>query len=262
MKFQILAIFVFAVLSAVTTSDAGGEEVGLMKFLEKERKEIREEQKMMREMLQRETARLEKEDRNLHKRNDKLQRQNDEQKQRIDKQNEDNAKQNKEIVKQSEENRKLSEEMAKQSEEMAKLRDQNQKLHEKLRQADTKIDTKIDSNDTAMRQKDQNINTELKKLIKSEITNFLINERICVGARINFWGGSPPSNTDVDHVVNFGYTFPRNPVVSTALTEVGVNNQAKSAADLRVKSISTSSAVLQTYRYENTYFYGTWLACL
>merc|ERR1719228_483719 len=67
--------------------------------------------------------------------------------------------------------------MAKQNEVIAKLQSQNRKLHKKLRQADSKIDSKLDSKvDTAMRQKDQNINTELKKLIKSEITNFLIND--------------------------------------------------------------------------------------
>merc|ERR1712142_570309 len=137
-----------------------------------------------------------------------LERQDDEQREQI-------ANQSKEIIQQKAELVNQKQRIDKQNEEMAKLRDQNRKLHAKLRQADSKIrqaDSKFDSRiNEAIRQKDQNLTAELKKLMKSEITNFLINERICVGGEIDFWNHGP-SDRWVDHVVQYGYEFPRKPI--------------------------------------------------
>ena len=70
--------------------------------------------------------------------------------------------------------------------EMAKLRDQNRKLHAKLRQADSKINQVVRQKDqngslefntkmkSAIRQND--VHSELKKIIKSEISDFLISK--------------------------------------------------------------------------------------
>merc|ERR1712142_1280372 len=228
---NVLVFFVVAILAAVSTSDTG--EVGLMKFLEKERKERREEQEVIREIFKKENARLEKEDQHLHKRNDQLQRQDDEQREQI-------ANQSKEIIQQKAELVNQKQRIDKQNEEMAKLRDQNRKLHAKLRQADSKIrqadskirqaDSKFDSRiNEAIRQKDQNLTAELKKLMKSEITNFLINERICVGGEIDFWNHGP-SDRWVDHVVQYGYEFPRKPIVSASLKRIGVYSDVNTNA--------------------------------
>merc|ERR1712142_1370901 len=214
---NVLVFFVVAILAAVSTSDT--VEVGLMKFLEKERKERREEQNVIREIFKRENARLEKEDQHLHKRNDQLERQDDEQREQI-------ANQSKEIIQQKTELVHQKRRIDKQNEEMAKLRDQNRKLHAKLRQADSKIDSRINE---AIRQKDQNLTAELKKLMKSEITNFLMNERICVGGEIDFWNHGP-SDRWVDHVVQYGYEFPRKPIVSASLKRIGVYSDVNTNA--------------------------------
>merc|ERR1712142_634317 len=255
---NVLFFFVVAILAAVSTSDTG--EVGLMKFLEKERKERREEQEVIREIFKKENARLEKEDQHLHERNDQLQRQDDEQREQI-------ANQSKEIIQQKAELVNQKQRIDKQNEEMAKLRDQNRKLHAKLRQADSKIrqaDSKFDSRiNQAIRQKDQNLTAELKKLMKSEITNFLINERICVGGEIQFWDSLLPEDRWVDHVVQYGYEFPREPIVSASLKRLFLGNTDEYVqAYIKIKSVSNSSAVIQTYRWAANWFYVSWLACL
>merc|ERR1712142_304574 len=246
---NVLFFFVVAILAAVSTSDTG--EVGLMKFLEKERKERREEQEVIREIFKKENARLEKEDQHLHKRNDQLQRQDDEQREQI-------ANQSKEIIQQKAELVNQKQRIDKQNEEMSKLRDQNRKLHAKLRQADSKIDSRINE---AIRQKDQNLTAELKKLMKSEITNFLMNERICVGGEIDFWNHGP-SDRWVDHVVQYGYEFPRKPIVSASLKRIGVYSDVNTNAYTQIKSIFNSPAVIQAYKSDRTYFHFSWLACL
>merc|ERR1712142_1225355 len=212
----------FVVAVLAAVSSTDTGEVGLMKFLEKERKERREERNAMRELFQRE---------------------NDEQKVRIDKQ----------------------------SEEMAKLHDQNRKLHAKLRQADSKIDSKIRQKDqngslefntkmkSAIRQND--VHSELKKIIKSEISEYLINERICVAGKITA-SYNAPSGKNTDHNVQFGYTFPRKPIVSTSFWDFYNKGGSATGAVVRVKSVFNSSAVIETYRYKSTHFQVSWIACL
>merc|ERR1712142_169378 len=178
-----------------------------------------------------------------------LERQDDEQREQI-------ANQSKEIIQQKTELVHQKRRIDKQNEEMAKLRDQNRKLHAKLRQADSKIRQ-------AIRQKDQNGSAELKKLIKSEITSFLINERICVGGEIQFWDSLLPEDRWVDHVVQYGYEFPREPIVSASLKRLFLGNTDEYVqAYIKIKSVSNSSAVIQTYRWAANWFYVSWLACL
>merc|ERR1712105_238670 len=72
-----------------------------------------------------------------------------------------------------------------------------------------------------MRQKDQNITQELKKLMKDQIEEYLKENKVCVAGK--FSKGSIGS-TKVDEWidVDFKYTFPRVPTFTASFNGVGV----------------------------------------
>jgi len=267
----IFKLFVTIVVFVATSAVNEGDE-SLMKILAKERKE-------MREIFQRENERLaqqaEENAKQYQLQQQKLQRQNDQLLTNLEKQDaklqQQVSKQAEEIAKQKEENAKQNQVQQHQQQINAKLHDQNRKLHQKLRRAE--METK-----NAFRQKDfkdkldmkkmihsemqqsyiqagsNNTNDtlvlELKKLIKKEINNFVMTERVCIG---DTFGVGQSERT-----VDFGYTFPRIPTVvaSSAYCRKG------DSCGALVRKVTKSSAVIQTYVSEQD-MYASWgMACL
>jgi len=157
------------------------------------------------------------------------------------------------------------------------LQEQITKLHREdlvLRRADSEIKQTIRQRDQAQDASQEQDHTELKKIVASEIKNYLINERICVGGAINstVWPDNrkkSKSNRQVqemDYEVEFGYSFPRPPTVLASIT--ALNNGRKKATDAQVyvKSVSDTSAVLHLARWRKggrgTQCSFGWLACL
>merc|ERR1712142_830793 len=246
---------IFVAFAVFTVSAVNKGEDDIMKILAKEREETREERKQltaerqeMREMFRRESARLDEEDKRQREENQQLKAQI--------------AKLDKEDKKQQKQNQKLKEENNEQQDQIAKLR-------QKLRRADAKIKQSI-------RQKDQNnslevtmvkkfirqddVHSELKKIIRNEMQTFLKEERLCVGGRRNEWLGGEIITRET---VEFGYTFPRVPTVIASLA--GVRSYGNGGAYLEVRSVSNSSAAIYIdtkWSDRKMKSFYTWLACL
>merc|ERR1711915_1098298 len=89
---------------------------------------------------------------------------------------------------------------------------------------------------------------ELRKLMKSEITNYLINEKICVSG--TFIVGK--SDEWQKERVNYGVTFPRKPTVSLSISYFWHGNPSQSAlAQVNVFEVGNSSAVVGGYTYDS-----------
>merc|ERR1712142_1249061 len=169
-KMIVKFFIVFAVTIAASAVNQG-DEVGLLTILAKERKE-------MREIFQRET--------------DQLRGKLDEQRQEDDKLHQKVDKQHAQIVKLQKENRVL--------------RRANSKINKVIRQRDIRdpnntreFDAKIKN---SLRQND--FSSELKKMMRAEIKNYLTTEKNCVaGNDVNVGYGKAGAKT-----VEFKYTFP------------------------------------------------------
>merc|ERR1712142_676145 len=264
---------IFVAFAVFTVSAVNKGEDDIMKILAKEREETREERKQltaerqeMREMFRRETARLDEEDKRQRDENQKLREQNDKLEQQDRNLKEQNDKQQAQIAKLDKEDKRMKEQNDKQQDQIAKLRRENQKL----RRADAKIKQSI-------RQKDQNnslevtmvkkfirqddVHSELQKIIRNEMQTFLKEERLCVGGRRS--GGWMTEGKQYRDTVEFGYTFPRVPTVIASL--VGVRSYGTGGASLRAESVSNSSAVIYIdTQWGNAKMWSTytWLACL
>jgi len=232
----VLGLGLFAKISAVN------ERENLMKMFSDERKEMREEQKEMRAVFQRENA--------------ELRAQNDKQAQEIDKQ----AQEIQQLHK--------------------KLHNQNKHLHEKLRQRDQKEGLELEAKirnaisqernsselenvvESVMKRsiirsgRNDSLETELKKLINSEINNFLINERICVSGFF-----VPKANGHSTRTIEFGYTFPRKPAISASLGRVfNLPNGPYGEIIVDQSTLTKSSVSIGTW--SSTYASVTWIACM
>jgi len=234
-KFYV-AIVVFVAASAVKQDDESR-----MKILAKERKEMREERKEMLGIFQRKTKRLEKEDRKLQEKNDQLQRQNDEQKKEMEKQSLQLAQQSQQMAQQSQEMKQLK---AKQSQEMKQLK---AKLRQSLRQKST-FGNEMDEFDT-----------KVKKIVKAEMNEFLISEKICVSGRVK--GGKYLDKTTT---VQFHNTFPRKPTVSASLAYIGNGgyDPSHTFASIEVVKVTTDSADIYLYKNPDMHAAVAWIACL
>merc|ERR1719228_45699 len=103
-----------------------------------------------------------------------------------------------------------------------KLQGQNIKLHKKnkklekeiikLRGADSKIQASIRQRDQLQNGTrsalDMDMDEHLKKVINSEIINFLTKEKVCISGTIH---PTQPNDKWNDHTIEFGYSFPRKP---------------------------------------------------
>jgi len=263
---------IFVAFAVFTVSAVNKGEDDIMKILAKEREEMREERKQltaerqeMREMFRRETARLDEEDKRQREENQQLKAQIAKLDKEDKRQREEKQKLKDRDDKLEQQDRNLKEQNDKQRDQIAKLRRENQKL----RRADAKIKQSI-------RQKDQNnslevtmvkkfirqddVHSELKKIIRNEMQTFLKEERLCVGGTRDKWqdGGKYYRET-----VEFGYTFPRVPTVIVSLAGV-YNEGGHGGANVGVYRVSNSSAEIYTEaRYGNKMkCIYTWLACL
>merc|ERR1712142_577273 len=207
MKTIIKFIVVIELFVAMAATNEGEEK--LMKVLAKERKEMKEVFQRENAQLRRESAQLRKEDTKLHAQVDKLHK-------HVNKQNQEMAKL-REMLRQAESKVKKSN----------RQRDQNDsleleaKIKSAIRQEDVHSELKnivksVVQTSIGQRGSNDSLERELRKLMKSEINNFIINEKMCVGGRIDRNGGEATTRT----TVQFGYTFPRKPLVSVAFTNI------------------------------------------
>jgi len=251
----------FSVLVTIAAVDEG--EGDLLKMFANERKEMRAD----------------------------FRRENDEQNQVIAEQKQNIVEQKQNIVELHNRNDEQTQEIAKQKKEIEKQKKEIEKLHKKLHQAirqrdeteNKEMEAKIRS---AIRQErhssdlehvvesvmkksilrssknnsSSGLEVELKKLIDGQIDKYLINQRICVGGKYS----NSKANQKHTQTVSFGYDFPRKPTVSASLARVNNNGGTWLAMTIRVSSITTTSATIDSYAQ-----YGggadlavSWLACL
>merc|ERR1712142_921239 len=234
MKTIIKFIVVIKLFVAMAATNEGEEK--LMNVLAKERKE-------MKEVFQRENAQLRKEDTKLHA--------------QVDKQNQEIAKLRKMLRK--------AESKVKKS---IRQRDQNDsleleaKIKSAIRQQDVyseveNIVKSVVQTSIGHRGSNDSLERELRKLMKSEINNYMINEKMCVGGVIKKSGEDAASTTTT---VQFGYTFPRKPLVSVAFSDIyggGSNNVYTS-----ILSVSKSLAVISINKYDTRWCFVSWIACM
>merc|ERR1712142_1087572 len=228
---MIVKIFiVFAVMigaSAVNQED----EVGVMTILAKERKELTEERKEIGEIFRGETERLRREDDQLRGKLDKLQGKLNKLQGKLDDQHEKNEKLRQEDDKLHQKLDKLHGQNEKQHAQIVKLQKENQvlrransKIYKVIRQRDIRdpnntreYDAKIKN---SLRQND--FSSELKKMMRAEIKNYLTTEKNCVaGTNVYVGWGTSGMKT-----VEFKHTFPRKPTVFAALSLVRVDSGA------------------------------------
>jgi len=161
-----------------------------------------------------------------------------------------------------------------------RLRAQNQKLQKevaKLRRELRKSDLRVK---TSLRQKDQNeslefekkirqsirqkdLSSELKEMMRGEIQEFLIDERICESGIINFgWVNERYSQTKT---VQFAKTFLRPPTVHASFSAYARNGRVDNdyATYLALEETTTSSVKMHITRGNDvSYFEVSWIACL
>ena len=82
-------------------------------------------------------------------------------------------------------------------------------------------------------------------------------EKMCVGGVIKKSGEDAASTTTT---VQFGYTFPRKPLVSVAFSDIyggGSNN-----VYTNILSVSKSLAVISINKYDTRWCFVSWIACM
>ena len=82
-------------------------------------------------------------------------------------------------------------------------------------------------------------------------------EKMCVGGVIKKSDGDAASTITT---VQFGYTFPRKPLVSVAFSDIyggGRNN-----AHTTILSVRKSSAVISINKYDTAWCFVSWIACM
>ena len=263
MKLNANFVFFVLIVVAAETSAADKGDGELLKVLAKERKE-------MSNIFQQENAELRRDDQKLRERDEKLHDRIDKMAEQMSKQNEQMGKQ---ISKQNEQISKLHGKNDKLQNRNKKLEQQINKLHQKLqRQADPQISPLHGSLMKTVREKDQNgtsgnvdtlkIMTELKQFVKSEIKEFLMNERICVSGKI---GGrdSGSNRVTTTHHVNFGYEFPRKPAFSVAISYYRDYYAVYfwKEVEATVSEVTNSSAKIAV-RKKDVWWSVSWIACL
>jgi len=258
-----MIVNIFIVFAVMTAASAGnqGVESGLMTILAEERKELTKERKEIGKIFRGETERLRQQDDQLRGKLDKLQEKLDEQHERNEKlrQEDDKLRGNfhLKLEKLKEQNEKQQAQIVKLQKENKVLRRANSKINKVIRQRDPNNTREFDANiKNSIRQND--LTFELKKMMRAEIKNFLITEKICVsGSDLAIgWGGLGEKS------VEFQHTFPRKPTVFAALSVVRTDPGKEVYAQAKVRSVSNSSAVIYIYNFKFTFSYVNWMACL
>jgi len=244
-------IFVIVGVAIAASAVKQGDDASLSK----ERKELSEERREITEMFRRETQRLRHDDHQLRAKLDELQGQN----KKLQGQN-DNL--HGKLDKQQEQMAKLQKENLKQIAELRMLRRADSKIKKVIRQRDQndtrEFDTKIKQ---SLRQND--VTSEIKKMMRNEINNFLINEKICVAGYLKNHGADNGGDKTV--TVPFGRVFPRKPTVVAALSYVDktiTESDNRLAAHTYVKKTTNSTADIRVITVTGSYCYVSWMACL
>jgi len=257
-KMESIICKLICVTFAVVSVSAVNRDKDLMTILAKERQE-------MREMFKRETARFDKQTALLHEQTALLheedKRQQKELKEQIDKLQQQDQKLKEENVKlrQESQNDKLKEQIVKLRRENKKLRRADVEIKQTIRQRDQNNSLEVTKMKKFIRQDD--VHSELKKIIRNEINDFLIVEKRCVSGRSRGQSGGRITNNKVE----FGYTFPRKPTVSASLYYVVNYGGESGGASAYVQSVSNSSAVIRFDTYignKKITAAFAWLACL
>jgi len=194
----------------------------------------------------------------------------------------ENEKLNAEDVKLREEDEKIKKDANKIKKEnqrlrkqMAKLRRDNSEIKKIQRQKDQNNTLELqhflkDQNNTlelqhflkdSIRQRD--VSSELKKLMKRQIDEYLQVNKICVAGKFHKSGGSGIINGA--HTVDFGHTFPRVPTFTVSVSSFRIDSLPYTNRDLgaSVSKVATSSAVVAVYADSNFGgFSVAWMACL
>jgi len=256
---MIVKILVFVTVTVAASAVNQEDEVGLMTILAKERKELTEERKEIGEIFRGETERLRKEDEELRGKLDKLQGKLDEQHEKNEKLRQ---KDNHKLEKLQGQNEEQQAQIVKLQKENQELRRANSKINKVIRQRDPNNTRELDARiKNSLRQND--LSSELKKMMRAEIKNYLIEEHICVSGSTSFsYGGILRRRT-----IDFGYKFPRNPTVSASLNYIFNVGGGAGAGQVQVyvSSVSKSSAViLMDLKMGANKLGGSfaWLACL
>jgi len=125
---------------------------------------------------------------------------------------------------------------------------------------------------TTMRQRDQNITQELKKLMKNQIEEYLKENKLCVAGK--FYKNTMGSTAFDEWItVDFNHTFPRVPTFSASLNGIellkplddGYNRLCVDSSLMYNKpaKVTRSSAKCYIRSYRKwTYFEVSWIACL
>jgi len=250
-------IVLIGVFAAISTANEGEEK--LMKILAKERKETKE-------MFQQENSRLRREDTKLRKVDAKLRKEDTKIRKEATKLREQVDKQNKKIAKLEEKLRQAD----LKTQKSIRQRDENTslefdtRLKNSMRQEDVHsemkdIVTSVMESSIGERGGNSSLEIELRKLMKSEITNYLINEKICVSGTFNVGKVKEWRKERV----NYGVTFPRKPTVTASISYFYHYNPSQTAyAQAYVFEVGNSSAVVGGYRYNSNTCYVAWIACL
>merc|ERR1712142_606860 len=258
-KMESIICKLICVTFAVVSVSAVNRDKDLMTILAKERQEMRDERKEMREMFQRETARLDKETARLDEEDKRQQKENLKLKEQNDKLQQQDQKLKEEIVKLRQDNQNDKEQIVKLRRENKKLRRADVEIKQTIRQRDQNNSLEVTKMKKFIRQDD--VHSELKKIIRNEINDFLIVEKMCVSGRSSVISAGRVSN----YKVEFGHTFPRKPTVSASLYHVYNYGGGQGGASAYVQSVSNSSAVIGLdTQYGNSRMNAAfaWLACL
>merc|ERR1712168_756024 len=186
----------------------------------------------MREMFERETALLHAEDKRQQKENLKLK----EQDKKMKKQNDELKEQ---IVKlrQKTQNDNLKEQIVKLRRENQKLRRADSEIKQTIRQRDQNNSLEVTKMKNFIRQDD--VHSELTKMMRNVMHNFLIEEKICVSGVSDQLNGETGDKM-FHKMIQFGYSFPRKPTVSVSLSQSRAYGTGGSSVS--VSSVTTSSA--------------------
>jgi len=160
---------------------------------------------------------------------------------------------------QLQQDKKLKEQITKLRRENQVLRRADAEIRQTIRQRDQNASLEVTKMVNSTRQSD--VHSELKKIIRKEINQFLIEEKLCVSGHHSDQAGGEIH----DYTVEFGFTFPRKPTVSASLTYVNNKSGGRGGASVGVGSVSTSSASFHfdtRWRGNGIEANFGWIACL
>jgi len=254
MKLIVPIIGLFAVFAVASTD--GKEDIKVVDLAEdlakarqdlaKSREDLAKSREETKEIIQRENEKLKAEDDKLRKDADKLR--------------EEDKKIKKDAQKIKKENQRLRKQDAKLQREMAEI-----KKTQRQKDQNNTLELQHFLKDS-IRQKD--VSSELKKMMKRQIEEYLQVNKICVAGNFGFNVGLSnfPSGQTNAHTVNFGHTFARVPTFSASLSRFRITLTSGTAdvdAPMSVKEVTKSSAKLHLFADRQFgYFYVDWIACL